>query len=277
MEQAFQIIGILNVTPDSYYDGGKYDQVERAVRRAGEMLGAGADIIEIGGESTGPGSRDVPADGEAGRVMPVIAAIRRAYPDARLSVDTYKSAVAKEALSLGVSMVNDVTAGRGDAALFSVVAPSDAQIVLLYAKDPTARTTVGNRRYGDVVAEVSAFLAERCDAAVAAGIPAHGRIILDPGLGHFVSVDPRYSFEIIARLSAFRALGCPLLLSPSRKSFLAGGEKLPPGGRLPGTVAASAIAGLFGAFYIRTHDVAEVRRGCEIAAEIAAAIERGSD
>lgn len=262
--QHAKIVGVLNVTPDSFHDGGKFLSVDAAVERAGEMFRYGADIVEIGGESTGPRSSDVSLEEELQRVIPVICAIKKKFPSAALSVDTYKLEVAKAAIAEGAMMVNDVTAGRADREMFSVVASSSAILVLMYAKDPTPRTTIEDRQYEDVVRTVSDFLRERKAQAVKAGI-AEERIILDPGLGHFISSDANYSFEIIRRLREFQALGCPILLSPSRKSFLAGPENLPPSERLPGTIAASAVAVLNGASYIRTHDVKEVRRGCEVA------------
>ncbi|MDO8649229.1 MAG: dihydropteroate synthase [Candidatus Peregrinibacteria bacterium] len=264
---SFSIVGVLNVTPNSYVDGGKYEGVDRALARASEMLKEGADIIEIGGESTGPNSPAVSLEEERMRVIPVIGAIRKAFPDARLSVDTYKASIAQEAIALGVTMVNDVTAGRGDPGLFSVVAASTASIVLMYAKDSTARTTMASQQYEDVLMTVRNFLAERIAAAEQVDIERR-RIIIDPGLGHFLSSDARYSLEILHRLSELRELGCPIFLSPSRKSFLAGEGNLPVADRLPGTIAASSIAVLNGAEYIRTHDVLAVRRACEIAATV---------
>ena len=269
MERRLQIVGVLNVTPDSFHDGGKFLEKDKAVKRAGELLSEGADILEIGGESTGPGSKDIDASEEMERILPMIDAIRKAFPDARISVDTYKSEVAEAVLAKGVTMINDVTAGRGDAALFEVLKRSGAKLVLMYAKDPTPRTTIRSVSYDDVVATIKKFLRERKEAAVRSGI-AEDRIILDPGLGHFVSGEPQCSFEIIARLLEFTSLGSPLLLSPSRKSFLAGERKLPTSERLPGTIAASAVAVLHGVLYIRTHDVEPVRRACEIAAAIRA-------
>lgn len=164
-------------------------------------------------------------------------------------------------------MVNDVTAGRRDPHMFSVLKDSQALLVLMYSKDPTPRTTVDPMQYDDVVVTVKDFLRERVKRAVKEGI-AIGRIVLDPGLGHFLSSDPKYSFDVLARLPEFAELGCPLFVSPSRKSFLAGEEKLKTVDRLPGTIAASALAAQNGAHYIRTHDVLEVRRGCEIAQAI---------
>lgn len=262
-----KIVGVLNVTPDSYHDGGKFMSVDAAVTQAGQMLQDGADIIEIGGESTGPKSPDVSQQEELQRVIPVITAIKKNYPAARISVDTWKSAVAQEAITAGAMMINDVTAGRSDSAMFSVIATSSAQLVLMYSKDATPRTTVHPEQYDDVVKSIMAFLHDRKTAAVAAGIHLD-RIILDPGLGHFVSSDAQYSFEIIRRLREFDTLECPLFLSPSRKSFLAGPDNLPTSERLPGTIAASAIAVLNGASYIRTHDVKEVRRACDAASQM---------
>lgn len=299
MERVF-IIGILNTTPDSYYDGGKFVSVERGLERAGEMLREGADIIEVGGESTGPGSKDISLEEELQRTIPLIRAIKGHYPEANVAIDTYKAEVAREAIQAGVMMVNDVTAGRGDLEMFRVLAsarPCDGfetarrvtlrceaksrasngrpaglltmthglapSLVLMYAKDSTPRTTVQPTQYDDVVRTIKVFLRQRKEAALAAGI-SEEKIILDPGMGHFISSDPKYSFEVLARLREFQELGSPILLSPSRKSFLAGFEDLKPVDRLPGTIAASAIAVLHGALYIRTHDVAAVRRGCEV-------------
>ena len=267
MNLNYQIVGVLNATPDSYFDGGKFDQVESAVKRVGEMLADGADIIDIGGESTGPGSQEVSPEEESRRVIPIIKAIKETYPDAKISIDTYKSQVAKEAINSGAVIVNDVTAGRGDPELFSVVALSDALIVLMYSKDDTARTTIKDQKYDDVIATILSFLSERKSAAVDAGI-AEDRIIIDPGMGHFVSSDSSYSFKILAELEKFKKLNCPIYVSPSRKSFLADPENLKAEDRLPGTIAASALAVEHGATYIRTHDVLDVRRGCETASRI---------
>ncbi|MEK7563064.1 MAG: dihydropteroate synthase, partial [Patescibacteria group bacterium] len=214
-----QIVGILNVTPDSYYDGGKWNAVDAAVKRAGEMIAEGADWIEIGGESTGPKSKDVSLEEERLRVIPVIEAIRRAFPEAKIAVDTYKAAIASEAISAGAAMVNDVTAGRGDPEMMQAIADACRGIarnaptsnlgltyVLMYSKDPTPRTTIAETQYEDVVRTIKEFLKQRRDAAIQAGIP-KDRIILDPGLGHFVSSVAKYSYEILARLSEFQDLG----------------------------------------------------------------------
>lgn len=263
-----QIVGVLNVTPDSYYDGGKFHDTQAAVRRAGEMLQEGVDIIDVGGESTGPGSKDVPEAEELQRTVGVIREIVREHPNAVVSIDTHRSEVAQQAIQVGAKMLNDVTAGRSDPDIFSVAAEADVDLVLMYSKDHTPRTTVADVQYDDVLESIAAFLGERKQTAIAAGV-AQEKIILDPGMGHFVSSDPKYSFAVLARLSDLgKKLGAPIYVSPSRKSCLAGKENLPPNDRLPGTIAASVAAVLNGASFVRTHDVLAVRRACEIAQAI---------
>lgn len=252
------IIGVLNVTPDSFYTPSRTESADALLSQAQDFLEHGADILEIGGESTGPQSKDVSLEDELQRVIPAVLALRKKFPEARIAVDTWKSAVAKAALDAGANLINDVTAGRGDSAMFSVVAAAGCPLVLMYAKDATARTTIHSEQYDDVIETVRNFLSERIAAAEAAGI-AKSSLILDPGLGHFVSSDPAVSYEILARLSELQDLG-PLLVSPSRKSFLAGPEQSPPEERLPATLAASALAFLQGASFLRTHDVADTKK-----------------
>jgi dihydropteroate synthase len=263
------IIGILNVTPDSYFDGGKFTSVDAALKQVEQMVCDGVDIIEIGGESTGPKAPDVSLEEELRRTIPVLEVLRKHFPSATFAIDTYKSAVAKEALDQGVTMINDVTAGRGDGEMFSLIAShsSKPKYVMMFSKDPTARTSIAETKYDDVIATVKGFLKDRKEEAMKAGIKEE-QIVLDPGLGHFVSSLPEYSFEIIARLKEFSELGSPLYVSPSRKSFLAGKENLKTVDRLPGTLAASVIAMLNGASYIRTHDVLETKRALEAAKSI---------
>lgn len=263
MQSSFIIVGVLNVTPDSYFDGGQFESTELAVKRAGEMLEEGADIIEVGGESTGPGSKDVSVEEEASRTIEIIKAIKEEYPEAKISIDTYKSEIAKEAIKEGVIMVNDVTAGRGDPKMFELISKSNVKYVLMYSKDETARTTIKETKYDDVTGSIKKFLNDQIEKAMEADI-ASDQIILDPGIGHFISSDAKYSFTIIKEIYRLAELRYPIFISPSRKSFLAGNENLPTKDRLPGTIVASAIAVQNGATYIRTHDVAEVRRGCEV-------------
>ncbi|OGJ62466.1 dihydropteroate synthase [Candidatus Peribacteria bacterium RIFCSPLOWO2_01_FULL_51_18] len=252
------VVGVVNVTPDSYFPESRISGPEEIVGRVRTLTEEGADVIEIGGESTGPGSTDVSPGEELGRVIPAVKKVREAFPDVWISVDTNKSAVAKEALLAGADMVNDVTAGQHDPEMFSVIAGAGCPYVIMYSKDPTPRTTVSPRQYSDVVETVKSFLIKRKAEAVAAGVK-ESQIIIDPGLGHFLSSDTKYSFEVIKRLKEFTDLG-PVFLSPSRKSFLAGPRNDLAAERLPATLAVTVIAVLNGARLIRTHDVAATKR-----------------
>ncbi len=256
------VVGILNVTPDSYVDGGNYASLGAAVERAKQIIAQGGDIIEIGGEATGPGSADVSEKEERQRVLPVIQAVRKALPNAWISVDTFKASVAADALKVGADMINDITAGRGDADMFAVVSRARCPYVMMFAKDGTSRTTREARDYADVVAHVRRFLTERIEQALQSGID-RSRIIIDPGLGHFVSAKPEYSFEILRRLAEFTDLA-PVFVSPSRKSFLAGKNNDAVADRLPATLTATEIAVANGASFLRTHDVRETRAVCDI-------------
>ncbi|MBT4631698.1 dihydropteroate synthase [Candidatus Peregrinibacteria bacterium] len=223
-------MAVVNVTPDSFSDGGRFDS-EDLVEVAKQMVLDGATILDIGGESTGPGSRDVSLEEELLRVVPAIRAVRAALPDVIISVDTWKSEVARAALEAGAGMINDVTAGRGDARIFEVAAEFNVPIVLMYSKDDSARTTADKVEYEDVMATVVDFLTERVAAARAVGV---SEIIVDPGMGAFVSGDPAYSWEIIDRIEELGDLGCSVLVGASRKSFL--GED-----RFGGTLYTSAL------------------------------------
>lgn len=251
-------MGVLNVTPDSFSDGGMYKGLDKAVKRALQMIEEGADIIDIGGESTGPDSSDVLVEDELERVIPVFEKLRM-QTDALLSVDTYKHQVALHALNVGVDIVNDVTALRGDPDMAQSLADHDAPIILMYSKDGTARTTKENVRYDNVVQTIKSFLQERVDYAVHAGIRRE-RLILDPGMGVFVSGDPCYSLEILKRLKEFTDIGLPLLVGPSRKSFIGETLNLPVDDRIEGGLAACAVAVMNGASILRVHDVQKTRR-----------------
>jgi dihydropteroate synthase len=266
-----QIMGILNVTPDSFSDGGEFNAPEKALARIQEMITQGADIIDIGGESTGPGSPEVTAEEELARLRPVIekaSDIIRANNDNNrannviLSIDTYKAGVAKYALEHGFGMVNDVTALRGDPKMLSVLLKYEPRIVLMYSKDPTARTTKEAVEYDDVIATIKSFLLERIATLVEAGFP-EDKIIIDPGMGAFISSVSDYSFEVINRLKELTLLGYPILVGISRKSCL--GACLPDRqGRLedrdPASVEWSLKAIQNGANIIRIHDVESLRK-----------------
>lgn len=257
---AAKLMGILNVTPDSFSDGGEHATTEAAVARGLEMIEQGADIVDVGGESTGPGSVDVTLEEELARVIPVVYGLRYSNSDVWISVDTCKAEVARQAIEAGADMVNDVTALRGDVAMAEVVARAGVPVVLMYSKDPTARTTKEPTQYDDVAATVRDFLEERVRVAEAAGV-APDKIILDPGMGAFVSGDPRYSMELLHRLRELESMGFPLLVGASRKGFI---EQLGAGGgphdRLEGSLAAATLAIANGAHLIRAHDVKETKR-----------------
>ncbi len=260
------VMGILNVTPDSFSDGGKFNDPSRAVERALQMIESGADIIDIGGESTGPNSKDVAVEEELTRVMPVLIALR-SQTHAWISIDTYKSRVAAEALEAGADMINDVTALRGDSELAKVLADYPVPVVLMFSKDSTARTTREEVQYRDVVKTVTDFLKERVEFAARHGI-SRDRLILDPGMGAFVSSDPQYSLQLLNNLEELVKLGYPVLAGPSRKSFIGQVLDVPLDQRLEGSLAACAVAVMNGASILRVHDVQQTRRVVDMVSAI---------
>lgn len=250
------VMGILNVTPDSFYDGGKYNEGEQAVAQTRRLINEGANIIDIGGESTGPRSKEVSLEEELQRVLPVVDALRDMHSETCISVDTYKAEVASQILAAGATMINDVTAGRGDRKMFRVIAESGCRYIMMRSKDDSPRTTMEDVSYNDVLDTIHAFFEERISAALKVGI-AREQLILDPGLGHFVSSDPAYSWYILEHLEFLCDFGCPILVSPSRKSFTAEFSSQPPEDRLAGTLRATEISLNHGASIVRTHDVRE--------------------
>lgn len=258
------VIGIINVTPDSFVATSRAQTEAEIIARAHEYIEGGADILEIGGESTGPGSKDVSVSDECARVLPAVQILRQHFPQCWIAVDTYKADVASQAFAAGADLINDVTAGRGDDRMFSVVSEARCPFIVMYAKDLSARTTIADAHYVDVIATITSFLTERIDAAKKSGIT---QIIVDPGLGHFVSSDPAVSWEILTRLAELITLG-PILVSPARKSFLAGPTQLPASLRLPATIAANCLASVNGASFIRTHDVRQTRQALDAVSSI---------
>jgi len=245
-------MGVINVTPDSFSDGGVNFDPADAVASARRMLADGAAIVDVGGESTRPGSEGVAADEELRRVVPVLEALEGEVP---VSIDTWKAEVARRALELGAELVNDVTALRGDPELAEVVAEAGAYLCLMHMQGEP-RTMQADPRYEDVVSEVAAFLEERLRAAVEAGV-AEERICLDPGIGFGKTVD--HNFELVRRLDELTALGRPVVVGFSRKSSL--GKLLGDPDATTGTVAASLGAAVAayerGATILRAHDVRE--------------------
>ncbi len=250
-------MGILNLTPDSFSDGGQFNDVQLAKERIHQLIDEGADIIDIGGESTGPGSKDVSAEEELKRVQPIIDYITEEEMTeiCSFSIDTYKAEVAEYALENGFQMVNDVTALRGDSEMIGVLLKFQPYVVLMYSKDDTPRTTKDEVTYDDVISTIKTFLLERVATLVEAGFP-EDKIIIDPGMGAFISMIPDYSFEIIERLSELKQLGYPILVGVSRKSFLGG--KLEE--RDPDSVKWSQKAIENGANIIRIHNIKEFKK-----------------
>lgn len=250
-------MGVLNVTPDSFSDGGKFMDADSAVEHAREMARAGADIIDVGGESTRPGAAPVSTEEELRRVLPVIERLR----DLIVSVDTTKAAVAERALAAGARIVNDISAFRFDSRMIDVVRDAGAGVVLMHMQG-TPQTMQQNPHYDDVVAEVRSFLAERVAFAESHGLK-KSQIAVDPGIGFGKTVE--HNLQLLARLGEFGSLGCPLLVGTSRKSFI--GQLLGPreagrmhetDGRLWGTAATVAWAVAQGARVVRVHDVTEM-------------------
>ncbi|HKO39250.1 MAG TPA: dihydropteroate synthase [Solirubrobacterales bacterium] len=257
-----QLMGVVNVTPDSFSDGGLYLDPEAAIAHGRELVAAGAEILDVGGESTRPGAAVVPAEEELERVVPVIRGLRDL--DCHISVDTSKADVAEAAMDAGAVIVNDVTALRGDPEMAALCAERGATVVLMHMLgDP--RTMQDDPRYDDVVAEVKDFLAARLEAATAAGV-AEERVWLDPGIGFGKTA--AHNMELLRRLGELRDLGRPLVVGTSRKSFIGRVDGSAADERLGGTIASSVIAAAEGADALRVHDVAEMRQALAVATAI---------
>jgi dihydropteroate synthase len=284
MEAPFRLMGVVNVTPDSFSDGGLFLDPGAAVAHGLELVREGADIVDVGGESTRPGAQPVSEAEELRRVLPVVEGLAAALRSnstrvpaksgggdpATISIDTSKAFVARAALDAGATLVNDVTALRGDPEMAAVVAHSGAECCLMHMLGEP-RTMQREPRYGDVVAEVKAFLEERLAFAVAEGV-AEERILLDPGIGFGKTLE--HNLQLLRRLGELAALGRPLVVGTSRKSFIgriladaAGApEAVDAAQRLPGTLATCVLAYERGARVLRVHDVAPARAALAVAA-----------
>jgi dihydropteroate synthase len=247
MDLRTAVMGILNVTPDSFSDGGRWGTVSQAVDRAKQMTDEGADLIDVGGESTRPGAVEVPVDEEVARTAPVIEKIAALGP--RISIDTRKATVAKAALDAGATLVNDVSAGSFDSAMLPLVADRRAPVVLMHMRG-TPQTMDSLTDYGDVVTDVRAELRERVRAAKHAGAE-ESNIFLDPGLGFAKTADQ--SRELLARIDELKAEGFPLVVGGSRKRFI-GGDLAD---RLEGSLQVARFCAEHGVAIVRVHDVAE--------------------
>ncbi len=253
------IMGILNVTPDSFSDGGKFLDKDQAIAHALKMVADGADIIDVGAESTRPGAEPVGLEEEMSRVIPVIETLRK-KSDVPISIDTYKSQVAEAALNAGADIINDISGMRFDAKMKKIAAKYQAPVVLMHIKGEP-RNMQKNPLYKDLITEIYQYLSESIELAESAGLPRE-KIIIDPGIGFGKRLGDNY--EILRRLAEFRSLGCPILVGTSRKSFIGNVLNLPPEQRLEGTAAAVALSIANGADIIRVHDVKEMKRVCVI-------------
>jgi dihydropteroate synthase len=255
------IMGILNVTPDSFSDGGRWSDLDKALTHARRMAENGADIIDVGGESTRPGAESVSARDEIDRVVPVIRRLASEL-DTPVSIDTYKAEVAQAAVQAGASLINDISAGTMDPTIFDVAAAAGVPIVVSHIQG-TPRTMQRSPAYGDVVAEVTAFLASARDNAVKAGVdPA--KVVVDPGIGFGKTLE--HNLALLGQLETLADLGQPVLVGTSRKTFIGmitqaaglGGQS--PKEREEGTAASNALAIAHGAHIVRVHDVAAMAR-----------------
>lgn len=249
------VMGILNVTPDSFFDGGKHHTMEGALDHALRMIEEGADIIDIGGESTRPYADPVPEEEELRRIVPVIEALR-ASSDILISVDTYKAGVADAALCAGADIINDISGLTYDDAMAQVVARNDAWVVIMHIKG-TPRNMQVDPHYDDVVAEISEFLRLQMDHAVRAGVDPE-KIIIDPGIGFGKRVED--NLRILKMLGEFKKLGRPVLIGTSMKSFIGKAAGLPIEERVEGTLASLAVALMNGADILRVHDVKKAKK-----------------
>ena len=254
------IMGVLNCTPDSFSDGGSYPTAEAAITRARRMIDDGADIIDVGGESTRPGSEPVPEAEQIRRTVPVIAGIRRQW-DGPISIDTTRANVARAAIDAGADLINDITALRDDPGMAETAAELKSHVILMHMQG-MPRTMQQNPAYDDVVAEVVEFLRERAAWAHTQGI-AREKIIVDPGIGFGKTLD--HNLILLHHIPRLAALGYPVLIGASRKSFIgkiSGGEA---DDRLEGSLSAAIWAATHGARIVRVHDVRATRRALEVA------------
>ena len=254
------VMGILNVTPDSFSDGGRFLEPSAALDHAIAMAEEGADFIDIGAESTRPGSRSVPAKEQMARLLPVLRAVRKKVR-VPVSVDTTSATIAQVALREGADIVNDVSALAGDKRMSAVVARAEVPCILMHMKG-RPRTMQENPEYSDLMAEVTGFLAAALERGEAAGI-GRAQMLVDPGIGFGKTV--AHNLEILRRLAELESLGAPIVVGPSRKRFIGAVSDSPPGERLEGTIAACVLAAANGANVLRVHDVKPVVKALRLA------------
>ena len=258
------VMGIVNVTPDSFSDGGKFYSTKDAIAHASKLIFEGADIIDIGGESTRPGATEISSSDELRRVIPVIRGIRSNNPDILISIDTTKAIVAKKAVEVGANIINDVSGLSFDSQMPKTVASLNAPIIIMHMKG-NPRNMQKNPEYKDLIDDILYYFKERIKIATKAGINRE-MIILDPGIGFGKTVE--HNFQILSKLNKFNKLELPLLIGPSRKSFIGLTLNLAPEDRIDGTAATVALGVNNGARIIRVHDVEKMKRVVTIADKI---------
>jgi len=257
------VMGIINVTPDSFYDGGKYNHKDQAVKRISEMVADGADIIDIGGLSSRPGSKPVGLEEELERTIPVVESASNNF-DTLISIDTYRSKIALEAISAGAHIVNDISAFTMDKNMAGMVADKGASVTLMHMQGKPENMQE-NPQYENVIDEVYEYLDGKASAAIDAGI-SPDKIVLDPGLGFGKTLD--HNLSILNKISEFRSMGYPIMIGASRKSFIGAVLDLPVEDRLEGSLAAAVWSVINGVNILRVHDVAETVRSVKIARRI---------
>jgi dihydropteroate synthase len=255
-DQETLIMGIVNVTPDSFSDGGQYFSIDSAVIHAMQLIQDGADILDIGGESTRPGASIISVEEELNRILPVINSIRNKDETIPISIDTTKSVVAKRAIEAGADIVNDISGFMNDKNMPSVVGSLGVPVILMHMKG-TPDTMQNNPQYDDIIGEISAFFINQINVAKMAGVKTE-YIILDPGIGFGKTAN--HNFILIQKLNEFRKLGYPIMIGPSRKAFLRTTLDLPPDDRKEGTAAVVSSGIINGARIVRVHDVKEMKR-----------------
>ncbi len=253
------LMGILNVTPDSFSDGGFFQDTEMAVEHACEMIDQGADIIDVGGESTRPGSIPVSVDEEISRILPIIARLSKRTTTI-ISIDTQKAEVAKVAIEAGATVINDVSAGGHDSEMFNLVAATRVGYIMMHMQG-IPETMQAAPSYKNILDDMRLFFSQKLSTAIAAGID-HSQIVLDPGIGFGKTLDN--NLDILANIGALRNLGCPLLLGASRKSFIGMIDASDPTKRLGGSLAAVLAAYLQNIDLFRIHDVSETKQLIDI-------------
>lgn len=258
------IMGVLNITPDSFSDGGKYFSKNSAIKHALKLINEGSDIIDVGGESTRPGASHLTIEEELTRVIPVIKEIRKLSKNILISIDTYKSEVAKEAVKYGANIINDISGLVMDDRMVHIAAELDVPVIIMHLKGTPMNMQV-NPTYENLISEITEFLRTQIQYALKNGVKKHN-IIIDPGIGFGKTIE--HNFKIIANLEKFKKIGYPILIGPSRKSFIGNLLKLPPDKRLEGTAASIAIGIVNGARIVRVHDVLEMKRVSSIADKV---------